>query len=382
MFLKAVQVSSSEDDEEEVTREDASLYGRSSADACEVPSPDSSPAASAARKVGTAAPKRKKVRKVAEVVLPTGGASIFIRTLGLCCCLGVFGVGVLLALLRRFGDEASKFSYSNGPVPVFFSFASSTDAALAWLASALLAGRPPNTTIGDTFFALQGQDVGRFLPDGKLMGIWHPQVGSPMQNGLAHGRVSSMLRRVHGLGPPRVLDLSQVGRGRLAQIAMPMVPEADAFLALRALFADAAEQEESSGQRRLSRKLQTQLILISHPHHVPYLAALAQASGFRPLGLDPALYSQVPWSDFGCDRLGYETGTSPQELLQRELSRLGSFAESLSGSDADNAAALQRLLIAANSTLHFNVCVTDLAAGGTGGANSTASCASSLPTRR
>lgn len=366
MILQSVPAEESDDEE---CLENASLYGKSAEH-------DKGPNKQTAAKRAASALKQK-----ARDVVQEGSHEVsrHFACLGVFFFLAVLGVGTSLALLRRLGDEAGRFANRKGPVVTFFSYSPSTDAALAWLGAALLTGEPPDIATGSTLFARQGPNTTGFLPDGELMGIWHPPTGEPAQlRALAHGGVSGMLRRVHGFGPPRVLDLSQVARGKHSSLSQEIVSEADAFLAMRALLSDAAEDEHrksEDAQRRLGQSWAAELVLVSHPHHIPYLATLARASGFRPVGLDPILYSQVPWADFGCSSLGYSTGMSAQDSVQRELDRLSSLAKSLHNADEERAAKLNNLFSAANMTLAFDLCVTEHVAEGIGDMPSVTDCA-------
>lgn len=101
----------------------------------------------------------------------------------------------------------------------------------------------------------------------------------------------------------------------------------------------------------------SRVVLISHPHHLPYLLALAWHSGLRPLVLDPATYSRVPWAQFGCDAFGYASSAQSGAELGREISRLNEYGQFLQhDSDVEQIAALRPLLAAANSTLRFYRC--------------------------
>lgn len=354
---------------EEEFPENASLYGRSTEN-------DRGPSrhTHAKRAVGL---KQKACDVIHE---GSTGVSRHFACLSVFFFLAVLGVGASVALLRRLGNEASRFARRQGRLVAFFSYSPSTDAALAWLGAALLTGTQPDMAIESTLFARQGSNATRrFLPDGELVGIWQPPLGGPPQiRALVHGDVSGMLRRVHGFGPPQVVDLSQLGTGKHSRTAPGIVSEADAFLALRALLSETAEEDEHAknedAQRRLKEARDAELVLVSHPHHIPYLATLARASGFRPVGLDPILYSQVPWLDFGCSPLGYAIGMSPQEGVQRELDRLSSFAESLRTANEEHAGKLSNLLDAANMTLTFDLCITEQVAQGVGNMPSVTDC--------
>lgn len=325
--------------------EHAALYGRSSGSAASPVETSSS----------RAAVWRRRARDVASAASWDEPEQLGCRLgfLGACCCLGAVAVGACLALLQRLAAEAQRPAASEGPVLAFFSYAPSTDAALAWLAAALLAGELPVAPAGRAPFAPR---------DGDFLGLWQPAAaaGSARPRALAHGGVSGMLRRVHGLGPPRVADLTRrAGAGPGAA-----VPEADAFLAIRALLAEAEERQEEgqaarrgrAGPRRLGRRA-AELVLVSHPHHLPYLAALAGAAGFRPLGLEPGVYGALPWADFGCDALGYPAGASPQAGLQQEAGRLQAYAASLHHADEKHRRQTQPIIEAANATLRFHLCV-------------------------
>jgi len=361
MILQAVSSQESDDDK---GGEDISLYGHSAEE-------------------GKAKPKRSKAArlkaKVRDIALDERDHSFSSAFLAVCCCLSVVGVIAALAILQRYGQEAGNVVATDVPPVVIFSYGANTDAALAWLSAAVMTGKMPEAGQESYFRPALGAKVkgAPILPDGKLVSSWTPKKG--YERGLrawVHGDVAGMLRRVHNLGPPKVQDLSQPqttaapgGSTGLPSHAAG-VPEPDAFLAIRSMLSSAKETGGAAppGDGRSFRRLDIDndfandthpLVIISHPHHMPYLAALARGSGFEPLTLDPSVYDAVPWSDFGCNTLGYPVESSPKEALEREVKRLESYEQaSRNNNDREHHANTTRpIAAAAQATLRFHLCV-------------------------
>jgi len=333
--------------------------------------------------------------------------------LGVCCLLSVVGIGASLAVLSRFATEASGEGDATaglealraedaGPLLALFSFGPSssrespTNAVLAWLAAALLEDGAANLSVaavadatgavsGDAATAVppEPSDVGAaFLPDppvagpfvpdgGRTVRRWRPMPGktSSPPRVFAHGEVAARLQRDYSLGPPRVRDLTGPPGSE--------TPEEDVFLEIRALVAAVTVTAASLAHggagdqvdRPLDRAPRGELVLVSHPHHFPYLVVLSRAAGFEAAVLDPALLGRVPWQRFGCGPLGYGEGLSPWEGVGQEAGRLASYASALQVSDPILFGALQPVLAAANATLGFHRCVV----GSRGGAGASLS---------
>lgn len=363
MILQAVPAEDS-DEEEEVDDEDATLYGKSSSVAG---SPDGGHTPP-----GQKPPKGrlKKLKRNASKVVHKAHLDTSAGTMAAICCVGAVAVGLFIMILSRYGRDSSVFG-GDAPMLVVFSFSPGTDAAVAWLTAGLLNGRvPPNTTESAVSLFTPEDPSGMLLPGSKHLDIWTPPMGDEalQLQALAHGEVSGLLHRVHRLGSPRVRDVSELADGPKAADSMS---EADVFLTLRAALADAAEKEEEAdasaegasesgggGGRRLDRK-RAQLVLVSHPHHLPYLSALALSSGFRPLSLAPEIYSRVPWTDFGCGPLGYSEALTPLQGIKKERARLNGFGFALEngGGDEQRAELLQSVLAEASATMAFHQCV-------------------------
>lgn len=279
-----------------------------------------------------------------------------------CFVLSVLGLGIVVTLMARYAAENHRGGSASGTTLVVFAFgsqwsngASPTDAALAYLSAALLGASGANLVEGaGNASALvppaQGRSGKATLPDGTLVKSWRPPVDGHEARILAlvHGGGVASALGTYGFAAPRVRDLAAGGVTE---------PEVDAFQLVRALLGG-----EASG---------SELVIVSHPHHLPYLVVLARASGFRPVVLDPALYDQVPWARFGCDAAGYPSSSMAnatsaaaraREGVQRELGRLSAY-EVLREQDPAQFIELGPVLDVANATLYYYKC----AVGGTGG---------------
>eukprot|EP00435_Cladocopium_sp_Y103_P007889 s290_g2.t1 len=146
----------------------------------------------------------------------------------------------------------------------------------------------------------------------------------------------------HSLGPPAVRSPG----GAVSQTA------ADAFLHIRELI------RESSGKSSEDGATEAQLVLVSHPHQLPYLSLMAAAAGFRRVAvLDPRLFGDIPWNTFGCSDLGYSLTTDAGKALAQEATRLESYVTQLRETEPDRLQRLQPLLEKVNATLAFHRCV-------------------------
>jgi len=326
-------------------------------------SPDCTPKGHKVGKVAKVA-KAAKVSKVAKVFGPKHHGLRLLLTVA-CCIVGVVGICVCVKLLQRYASEneaaiaAANDGVTHGFALAVFSYAASpTNAALAWLVAALRSGEDDDllsvaSAAPMSFFAPPGL-AGPFVPDGDAVKIWPggaPRPPASPPRVLAHGDVATRLLQNHSLGHPFVSELT--------------TPEADAFLEIRGLLAQAVAEGTAGGVNGDGGQ---KLVLVSHPHHLPYLVALAGASGFEAQVLHPAVYSAVPWGAFGCDALGYPRGASPQAGVDRERERLSRYINELQAGDTQQLAMLQPVLRAANATLRFHRCVATWTAGAGGAA--------------
>lgn len=291
--------------------------------------------------------------------------------LGICCCLGVVATGASLAVLSRLGDDqGSHGTLGDGSVPskrpllaifglrlVEASEALPSDNAVAWLASRLLSDADAADAASKNAAAAApgafGVPEGRpqLLPDGQLVQSWRPkakvagrQLAGPTAKRLRAvvvGPIAEILQAQHGLGPPAVRS-----PGGVSQTA------ADAFLHIRELI------RESSGKASEDGATEAQLVLVSHPHQLPYLSLMAAAAGFRRVAvLDPRLFEGIPWKTFGCSDLGYSLTTDAGKALAQEATRLESYVTQLRETEPERLQRLQALLQKVNATLAFHRCV-------------------------
>ncbi|CAE8736064.1 unnamed protein product, partial [Polarella glacialis] len=348
-----------------------------------VPGNGERPAASSARRV-TAADHRKSVAEGEDEY------SWKIVALGICVCLGVVGVAASLAVLSKVGIEggsqdADTGKGSAGSTPLFaiFSFGVSgsgptsmpTNNALAWVGSTLLEGG------GEPLLRLASSSVpavslfqpslpaahGGFLPDDVVVHSWRPAGGAssggsraghrrrrgrgPALQSVALGPVSEILKEQHGLGRPQVANLA-AGQG-IPSVVPGELPVEDAFLRIRLLLSSSAQ-----GGRDPS---EAPIVLVCHPHQLPFLAILARAVGFSEVSvLDPQLFDAVPWSTFGCDQLGYGPDSSAEATLAHEASRLDSYVGQLREIEPERYTHLEPAIRVANATLRFHRCVAKL----------------------
>jgi len=277
---------------------------------------------------------------------------------------GVVVVGILVALLRRYGSEGHTSRLPRGELQpattlAAFSFnplgtASSTDSALAWLLFQLLREKSVPLWLQDTATTTVPSQEGQAsasssaqqLADESPFRRWRPPTGAAEKSALellASSNLARFLQESYELGPPRVRDISSIG-------AEAGDSEMDVFLAIRAF-----------------GRSKDELVLVSHPHHLPYLFILARASGFKASVLDPDLYKFVPWVQLGCSETGYPTGVSPLAQLAEERRRVAAFADGLKSQDPERFSLLSSVLLAADSTLQQYECD----AGGTCAGNHT-----------
>lgn len=285
--------------------------------------------------------------------------------LGICCCLGVVATGASLAVLSRLGDDqGSHGTLGDGSVPsvrpllaifglrlVEASEALPSDNAVAWLASRLLSSQAVDDAVnGGAFRVPEGRP--QLLPDGQLVQSWRPKANAKAGRQMAEkakrlravvvGPIAEILQAQHGLGPP----LLRSPGGGVSQTA------ADAFLHIRELI------RESSGKASEDGATEAQLVLVSHPHQLPYLSLMAAAAGFRRVAvLDPRLFGGIPWNTFGCSDLGYSLTTDAGKALAQEATRLESYVTQLRETEPDRLQRLQPLLEKVNATLAFHRCV-------------------------
>eukprot|EP00927_Polykrikos_kofoidii_P074648 TRINITY_DN70681_c0_g1_i1.p1 TRINITY_DN70681_c0_g1~~TRINITY_DN70681_c0_g1_i1.p1 ORF type:complete len:362 (-),score=59.58 TRINITY_DN70681_c0_g1_i1:123-1208(-) len=325
-----------------------------------------------------------------DVVLGTGARSLQrfadaeeatnwrLIAVGICCSIGVVGVGASLALLSRYASEteaaanlAAERAQPRTMIAVLsFGGASSgvaspTSTAVAWIIATLLKGGASNLTQalggstsntgGVTADAIgtSGQIHGLFVPEPPPKGPFIPGKSEfkswwPVQDSsgatleaLAHGRVAQVLRDDYGIDGSNVHILGSA-----------TTPEADVFLLIRSL-SQFAKQSDAAGESASK----SPLVIASHPHHMPYLAVLAKAAGLDAMVLNPAMFEAVPWAAFGCNSMGYARDASPTSILDGEVRRLDAFASQVRLSDPQQAIALLPTLQAANATLRYHLCV-------------------------
>jgi len=291
-----------------------------------------------------------------------------LAALVICCCLSWVGVGASLAVLSRYATESEvtgqNSKKSELPLIVVFSNEGAPDATvptnngLAWLMNSMLKGRLVRTVPEQGSRFVPGvPPPGPFIP-GEAADSWlpptttnkdkaHPdkKTGPNNLRVLVRGQVATILRQQYGFKPPQVRDMDQLWQS---------VPEADAFLQIRNHLKDVSGPGRPSPNTPTAQKL----ILVSHPHRLPYLVLLARAAGFVVAVLDPVLYSVVPWSTFGCGPLGYASAADPHSAVHREDNRFRVYVDQLRSSDPDQLKVLEPLLRAANATLRFYKCTT------------------------
>lgn len=297
--------------------------------------------------------------------------------LGICCCLGVVATGASLAVLSRLGTDqgGAHGTLEDGTVPqrpllaifglrlVETSEALPSDNAVAWLATQFLRARSergsaaPNPAAGAVppgsahFRPVEAAPA--LLPDGSLVQSWRPSRRLSAGSGggtaptarrtplraVAVGPISEILQAQHGLHAPELRSPS----GQTA---------ADAFLHIREMI------RESSGKSSEDGATEAQLVLVSHPHQLPYLSLMAAAAGFRKVAVaDPRLFEGIPWRTFGCTDLGYSRGTNASHALAQEAVRLESYVTQLRETEPQRLERLQPLLQKVNATLAFHRCV-------------------------
>lgn len=303
-----------------------------------------------------------KVKAPRQVVLVDDGSPWRLVTLGICCLLGIVGVGASLAVLSRYASESeaawsAETAGAQGVLLVAFSVRGpgqepepATNDALAWLLAALLKGSlqgawsPANASI----FMPEAPVAGAFVPDGTAVKSWPATSGeSPTpQEVLVHGPVLSILQKRYELAPPLVLPLAKHASS-----------EADALLHLRSprSLQEAARQAAAKSHAHAPARI----VLMSHPYHLPYLAVIARATGLEAVVLDPHVFGAVPWASFGCGPLGYAEGKSARAAVVREADRLQRYSATLQASDPAQYAQLAPVLRAANATLDFHLCVAE-----------------------
>jgi len=281
--------------------------------------------------------------------------------LGICCCLGVVATGASLAVLSRLGDDqGSHGTLGDGSVPsvrpllAIFGLrlveapeALPSDNAIAWLAAHLLDGALERSNQSGAFILPEANH--RLLPDGQLIQSWQPKKAK-LENSrhlakrlraVVVGPIAEILQAQHNLGPPGIRSPGNAGQ-----------TAADAFLHIRDMI------RESSGKASEDGATEAQLVLVSHPHQLPYLSLMAAAAGFRRVAvLDPRLFGAVPWHTFGCSNFGYSLATDAVKALAQEAQRLDSYVTQLRETEPDRLQRLQPLLEKVNATLAFHKCV-------------------------
>lgn len=299
---------------------------------------------------------KRKIKKAANVIKESTEGNYRFTLLGICCCMGVVATGASLALLSRYAEENTVDTPLDFvPMLAIFSYAiagTTTNNALAGLAAALLNNDELNRTeTSDIKFKPVGQVSGPFIPDGNIVKIWQPKKMSEDLQAFAHGEVSRKLRRIHNFEPPQLLDLTlPVGSGLPGQTSNAATLEVDAFLEMRRYF-----EGKGSGENGGSREI----VLISHPHHLPYLMALAWHSGFKAYILDPAVYATFPWDEFGCNTFGYPPDMLPNAGVEHEMNVFRHYVDMLREGDSQQYTLLQPVIRAANATLNFYRCTAD-----------------------
>lgn len=265
-------------------------------------------------------------------------------------CLFTATVASVSALLI-----VNKFSPATKHMPLIFaafSFGDSdpslepTNAALAWLVHAIAEGSGlcEHREIGCEFapnFTHRSSEHSSFkfqpgikgFTDTDLARIWQPMVsewGSPAVETrqilvFGHGSIAANLRTHHNWKPPEFFDVSRQNGGN-GEI-LPRVPEVDAFLEIR-------RQVAQSSRGNVNPDEMLEVVLVSHPHHIPYLVVIANAAGFVPLIVHSSLFDAVPWSFFKCGLLGYPLDMPAVSVLAGESRKLREFADSMNSNQA------------------------------------------------
>mmetsp|Transcript_13342 Transcript_13342/g.29968 ORF Transcript_13342/g.29968 Transcript_13342/m.29968 type:complete len:315 (-) Transcript_13342:8-952(-) len=263
-------------------------------------------------------------------------------TLGICCCTSVLCIGVALALMSRLASEGDHNARSPTVLAVF-SFgngghSTQRNQALAWVTSELLKGKSLSSiSHGDHVDALMPRTTDQIcIPDGNAVRSWHPSGhvvdGSSV---FVHGEVAREARDSYGL-----TEVATIG-----DLVGSDLPETDSFVYIYRELAERAN----------GKAVEPTAVVISHPHHLPYLAVLAAAARFRVLVLPAPTLSHMRWSDFNCTQLGYAAEENVQEVLQMEQKRLNEYAAELGSMDP----ALARVVEVANATLQYYHCAVN-----------------------
>mmetsp|Transcript_93266 Transcript_93266/g.204140 ORF Transcript_93266/g.204140 Transcript_93266/m.204140 type:complete len:347 (-) Transcript_93266:100-1140(-) len=314
MILQAVpQVDYDVSQDEEVADEDATLYGVSA----------SPPPKVATRKpksgLGKVAKLKREVKKVAD------DENRWTYVLIGCCCMGFMALVALLVTLGRFSSEVEEVAL------VVFSSTPGTDTALAWLTASILDGSwKPEVDEVPLFAHPASRPRGKtgevLLPDENVVSSWIPAkvAGERANRAYSFGDVSKLLRRVHELVPPRLISL-----------------ESDEITTEAAAFTSLYKLQKANNQRS------PKIALLSHPYQLPYLTVLAETAGLEVLHLNLALYSSIPWADFGCSPFGYSRDVDITDLLAEKSRELHSVKGRV---NAD-------LYKAADATLAYHGCV-------------------------
>jgi hypothetical protein len=298
----------------------------------------------------------KLVVAAEETVHKSFGQNCLFVAFGICFCLSCIGIGILVVVLVRLGREHA--AGHKQPVLAIFDHgsgdgdASPTNAALAWLVAALLQGTPFKSGNADAAWLTIGPAP--FIPDDEVVQSWQPQQSVLEPTAVVHGEVAMAMQAKYEFGPDRL----QYMTAEVTHESVDHASETDALLELRHLYLDvhsvSDNPDTSTDARAELGGTPSELILVSHPQHLPNHAVVAKATGLVFRTLHPSFFASVPWADFGCGDQGYPSTVSASDAIEREAQRLDVFVGEL---DQDQMKSVEEVLKAARATLKFYRCV-------------------------
>mmetsp|Transcript_54496 Transcript_54496/g.129925 ORF Transcript_54496/g.129925 Transcript_54496/m.129925 type:complete len:331 (-) Transcript_54496:56-1048(-) len=285
-------------------------------------------------------------------------------TLGVCCLCSVVLIGVALALLSRLATEGNPKIVLEPMVLAVFSFGSDQLAtprnqALAWVTSQILKGKPMDTisTVADSSSTvrLQSPAVAAFIPDGTSVLSWRPTEIHAEERTFIHGEVAAEIQDKYKIPASAFMEVKDATASYMA--------ETDTFLYIH------RHLDKQANRNFVAPKA----VIISHPHHLPFLVVLAAAQRFQPLVIESSILSHMEWSNFGCTPLGYSPQEEPEETLRTEQSKLNTYASELSMMDPEQFQGLSKVIEVANATLQYYQCAIKV------NASDTTLCTQALP---